>query len=811
MRLATRRGVPESSPGGERVPAWPPAGHGPAVQDRETTHATLSLTAAGGERRRTIGRLAALMFVASAVGTLASVPMPSAGTNRAGTLIVALAAVVIGVVVWFLPWHRLPELAAIPVVPVAFALIALDNAFSGASSYEFSIFFVAAFVWIGLSFPPLTSIWVSPLALIAYALPVVLRAGDAGSGLNMAAVVIPVCMLVGETISRVLRRLVRSEANERQYETAFRLERAAVGKLRALQGRLREAEERYRTLVEQLPAVIYVDEINDQSTPLYVSPQVEAMIGFSPEEWRENPGIWQRSLHPDDRERVIQEHLRTNRTRDAFTEEYRLLTRGGRVVWVRDEAALVHGPEGIPRFWQGVMIDITDRKRAEEQVAFLAYHDKLTGLPNLAMFEEHMNLALARARRHGLGVAVLYVDLDKFKLVNDTLGHAGGDEVLRGMVDRLHEATRDTDLVARLGGDEFLVLLADLEGPGPGGDALILSELVAGRIHQELQRPFRLGDTEFYMSASIGISVFPLDASDAKTLVKNADHAMYRSKKHGAGGYVVFANDMTDAGSSLSLAMKLRTAVHEKQWVLHYQPIVELVRGHVVGVEALLRWKDNDGHLVEPTAFVPLAEEMGLIAEVSDWVLEELVRQCEVWKSEGKKLNVAFNLSPRGLWHPDLHAKLLSLVECMDSTTGGVTIEITESALEADPDRAQEILAGLHDHGLTIALDDFGTGYSSLSRLRSLPIEVLKIDRSFIKDVENDQSARSVVRAMIQLAHSLGMIPLGEGVETLGQLDYLAERGCTLGQGFYFSRPVAAEEITAELLGRPIRRLNGDR
>jgi diguanylate cyclase (GGDEF)-like protein/PAS domain S-box-containing protein len=575
--------------------------------------------------------------------------------------------------------------------------------------------------------------------------------------------------------------------------------------------RRRGAEERYRTLIEQLPAVIYVDEIDDQSTTVYVSPHVEAMTGFSPEEWRESPAIWRRLLHPDDRERVIQEHLRTNRTHDAFTEEYRMHTRDGRVVWVRDEAALVYDPDGAPRFWQGVMLDVTDRKRAEEQAAFLAYHDKLTGLPNRAMFEEHMNLALARARRNGQGAAVLHVDLDQFTLVNDTLGHAAGDEVLRGMVARLHEATRDTDLVARLGGDEFVVLLADLDDPIPGGDALILSELVAGRIHHALQRPFVLGDIEFTMSASIGISVFPLDATDARTLVKNAGRAVERSKRHGAGGYVVFANDMAGSDGSLSLAMKLRTAVHEKQWMLHYQPIIELAGGHVVGVEALLRWKDADGNVVEPAAFVPLAEEMGLIAEVSDWVLGELVRQCGVWKTEGKKLNVSFNLSPRGLWHPGLHEKLLALVECMDSTSGGVTVDITESALEADPGRAQEILMGLHDHGLTIALDDFGTGYSSLSRLRSLPIEVLKIDRSFIKDVESDQSARSVVRTMIQLAHSLGMVPLGEGIETPGQLDYLRERGCTLGQGFYFSRPVAAEEITAGSLGRPIRGLNGDR
>ena len=209
--------------------------------------------------------------------------------------------------------------------------------------------------------------------------------------------------------------------------------------------------------------------------------------------------------------------------------------------------------------------------------------------------------------------------------------------------------------------------------------------------------------------------------------------------------------------------------------------------------------------IVEPTMFVPLLEELGLIGIVSDWVLEELGRQCRLWRTQDIELNVAFNLSPRGLWHPDLGAKLIDLTKAMGKDSGGITIEITESALEADPERAQVILRGLHEQGLTIALDDFGTGYSSLSRLRSLPIEVLKIDRSFIHDVEDDSGARSVVRALIQLAHSLGMVPLAEGIETQGQLEYLAERGCTLGQGFYFGRPLPAPEITIDLLEGPLR------
>jgi diguanylate cyclase (GGDEF)-like protein/PAS domain S-box-containing protein len=688
---------------------------------------------------------------------------------------------------------------------VAFVLIGLGNLFAGANTWEFGLFFVVAFVWIGVALPPLTSVWLSPLAAVAYAWPILYLPADRSQGLLTTVIVIPVCVLVGEVLSRVVERLWHTQLSEREYAAAYVMERAAVRNLRALEQRLRDAEGRYRTLVEQIPAVTYIDAVDNAATTLYISPQVESLLGYAPHEWQSDAGLWERLLHPDDRERVLSEHLRSNVRSKSYADEYRLLARNGRVVWIRDEAILVRDDAGGARFWQGVMIDVTDRKRAQEQVAFLAYHDKLTGLPNLAMFEEHLSIAMARAERQDMGVAVLYVDFDKFKLVNDTLGHGAGDQLLKDMVDRLREATRATDLVARLGGDEFLILLADLEGPPPAGHGLILAELVASRIHESLARPFQLGDTEFYISASIGISIFPLDARDAHSLVKHADQAMYRSKKTGAGGYVVFARDMATSGGALNLATQLRRAVVEKQWALFYQPVVDLVRGHVTGVEALLRWVHPDLGIVEPNLFVPLLEELGLIGIVGDWVLEELGRQCRLWRAQDIELNVAFNLSPRGLWHPDLGAKLIDLTKAMGKESGGITIEITESALEADPERAQVILRGLHEQGLTIALDDFGTGYSSLSRLRSLPIEVLKIDRSFIHDVEDDSGARSVVRALIQLAHSLGMVPLAEGIETQGQLEYLAERGCTLGQGFYFGRPLPAPDITIDLVEGPLR------
>ena len=457
------------------------------------------------DRRRAMGRLASMLFAASGVVTLATVALPAQGMSRIGVLIDASLCVCAGGIAWFLPWKRWRLWSLLGVPPAAFALIALGNVFTGADTWEFGLLFVVAFVWIGVALPPLASVWYSPLAAVAYAWPILILPGDHGEGLATTAVVIPVCVLVGESLARVVDRLWRSQLSQREYATAYVLERAAVKNLRALEHRLRDAEGRYRTLVEQIPAVTYIDAVDDAGTTLYISPQVESLLGYAPAEWQGDPGMWQRLLHPEDRERVLAEHLRTNLDGSSYGDEYRLLARNGRVVWIRDEATLVRDDAGQPRFWQGVMTDVTDRKRAQEQVAFLAYHDKLTGLPNLAMFEEHLGVALARAQRHGMGVAVLYVDFDKFKLVNDTLGHGAGDELLRNMVDRLHEATRATDLVARLGGDEFLILLADLEGPEPAGRGLVLAELVASRIHESLERPFQLGDTEFYISVSIGI------------------------------------------------------------------------------------------------------------------------------------------------------------------------------------------------------------------------------------------------------------------------------------------------------------------
>jgi diguanylate cyclase (GGDEF)-like protein len=414
------------------------------------------------------------------------------------------------------------------------------------------------------------------------------------------------------------------------------------------------------------------------------------------------------------------------------------------------------------------------------------------------MFERVLDLGLARARRSDQEVAVLYLDLDNFKLVNDSLGHAAGDELLREMGTRLSGAVRATDVVARQGGDEFLVLLADMEKDSrdEGMSGLSLAQSVASRIHDALKKPFALSGTEFYITASVGISLFPESAADARALLKQADAAMYRSKQGSPGGSMVYASGRADSLSKLSLTNRLRKATDSRDWVLHYQPIVDLHNEQMVAAEALLRWRQPSGRLVGPSEFIPLAEEMGLIETIGDWVLEEVCRQSQDWRREGLMIEVSFNLSPRQLWQGNLVNKIIGHLKWMRINPRNVLVEITESTAMIDPDRTMRILEELHSAGLRLAIDDFGTGYSSLSRLKQMPVDILKIDRSFVRDIPADGHAMSMVKAVIQLAHGLGMVPLAEGIETEEQWKFLAQSGCSLGQGFYFSKPVPASDIS---------------
>jgi len=565
----------------------------------------------------------------------------------------------------------------------------------------------------------------------------------------------------------------------------------------------RFTEEQYRSMVERGPAVTYIDGPDETASTMFISPQAEMLLGYTSEEWTSDPELWPRLLHPDDKARALAENERHNETGEPFRLEYRMFHKDGHVVWVHDEASIVRDDRGTPRFSHGVMMDISERKETEDRVAFLTYHDSLTGLPSRSMFEELLELSIARARRHDGAVAILCVDLDDFRLVNDSLGHHQGDALLKMVADRLREATRETDLVARRGGDQFLLLLSDLEREGAGEmDAAILrAEGAAQRVQEVLTAPFVVAGTELYVSVSMGISLFPQDADDAGALQRNAEAAMYESKKAGPSGYVVSSRGALDSGAKLQFVTRLRKAVESQRWTLHYQPIVELETGAMRGVEALIRWIEPDGTMVPPNEFIPLAEELGLIELIGDWVVRELVYQAKAWRELGMQLEIGFNLSPRQFWQPGLAQRILRQITEGGIDPSTVLVEITETSAMMDPDRAQQVLWDLHAGGLRIAIDDFGTGYSSLSRLREMPVNVLKIDRSFVSGVDQDPQAASIVSAFLELSRGLEMETLAEGIETEGELAFLREHGCKLGQGFLFARAVPPEEIIAFAFG----------
>ena len=564
---------------------------------------------------------------------------------------------------------------------------------------------------------------------------------------------------------------------------------------------LHHAQSTYGALVEQIPAIVYQDKTDESWSTVYVSPQITTLLGVLPEEWTgDESKLWSEMLHPDDRDRAIEEVDRGIESGEPYSVEYRMVARDGRVKWFQDTAVMLRDADGNPAYTHGVMLDITERREAEERLTYLAYHDSLTGMPNRAMFDELLELSLARARRADRGVAVLALDVDNFKLINDSLGHEVGDHLITQMAARLQEATRDTDLVARPGGDEFLMLLADLDQTSPVVDengATISAQAVAHRVLESFEAPFEVDGTELYVTASIGISVFPLDAADATSLMRNADSAVYLAKANGPGGYVLNHLENDGALSKLSLSTRLRKAVEQKDWALHYQPLINLFSGEMFGVEALIRWPDPSGGLVPPGDFIPLAEEMGLIEAIGAWVVEEICRQDARWRDEGLELEIGFNLSPRQLWQPDPVRRIADQIEDSGIDPQRITVEITESTAMNDPDRTLEVLHGFKDHGLKLAIDDFGTGYSSLSRLRYMPVDVLKIDRTFVRDVNADKQSASMVSAIIALANNLSMEPLAEGIETEEEWRFLAARGCSSGQGFLFSKPVPAEEISA--------------
>ena len=440
--------------------------------------------------------------------------------------------------------------------------------------------------------------------------------------------------------------------------------------------------------------------------------------------------------------------------------------------------------------------DVTERREAQAQVAFLAYHDALTGLPNRAMLEEELGRDLAQARRQGRELALLYLDLDDFKLVNDSLGHSAGDLVLAETAKRVSTLTRAGDLVCRQGGDEFLILLSSDQGE----DAEAMALETAERIRAALEQPYSVLGAEFLLGASIGGAIFPTHAVDAESLFKRADAAMYQAKRTGGGNIALYESERTDSRQRLSLTTELRRAVSEDQLRLHYQPIFGVGDGRLHSLEALVRWEHPEHGLVPPGTFIPMAEQTGLIDAIGDWVVEELCRQASAWAALGRQPGLAFNVSPRQLRRSDLAESIVSQIEGHGLSPSQFCVELTETSVVSDQHRQGSLFDELHAAGLVIAVDDFGAGHSSLARLRDLPVGVLKVDRSFLAPVPVDRRAASIVAAMLELGQALGMTTVVEGVEEGAQLDFLRAHGCPLAQGFLLGRPAPPEAIEVRAL-----------
>jgi diguanylate cyclase (GGDEF)-like protein/PAS domain S-box-containing protein len=453
--------------------------------------------------------------------------------------------------------------------------------------------------------------------------------------------------------------------------------------------------------------------------------------------------------------------------------------------------------QGVFTGYRGIGTDITDREAAEQRIEYLAYHDTLTGLPNRLLVQDRFEQAMAQAERKQSKVALVYLDLDNFKSINDTLGHAAGDEFLKEVARRLRACVRDSDTISRQGGDEFLLVLGELP------DTEVVSAIVI-KIMERLQEPMHLDTHELSSSASIGVAIGPDDGHDFETLRKKADLAMYRSKESGRNTYHFFDPTMdAEAGEHLFMRNGLRHALERQEFVLHYQPQIDLASGAVIGAEALIRWNHPELGLVAPARFIPVAEESGLIVPIGEWVLREACCQAVAWQQAGlPELAMAVNLSAVQFKRGDIEKSILHALESSGLDPSLLELELTESILIQNVENVLATVKRLKLLGVKISIDDFGTGYSSLSYLKRFDIDKLKIDQSFVRDLATDPDDAAIVRAIIQMARSLNLRTIAEGVETVEMLEQLRSFQCDEAQGYYFARPMPAADFASYLLGK---------
>jgi len=559
----------------------------------------------------------------------------------------------------------------------------------------------------------------------------------------------------------------------------------------AAEDALRESEVRYRLLFEQNAAGVCVTK--PDGTIIDCNTTFALMLGYRRAELvgRNMGELYERRIERDELAEMLDDVTMLNGV------EIELRRKDDSHVWVLQNLVLVGERESA--VIHATVVDISDRKRAEEQIEFHAYHDVLTHLPNRKLFTDRLTQALTRARRSSRSTGVMFIDLDHFKTINDTLGHTAGDELLLEMSQRLRQCVREDDTVARLGGDEFTIILNELRQPEDAAQ-------VAEKILEAVQVPIWIAGMPIEVTASIGIALFPVDGTDAESLLRNADSAMYRAKESGRNNYQLCTDEMKRrANERLSLETRLRKAIHDEQLILHYQPQISLLTGRIVGAEALVRWNDPERGLVVPSSFIPVAEETRLIRPLGEWVLRAACKQTKEWRDQGiDHMRVAVNLSVRQFQQHDLVEMVRRALAESDLAPEALELEITETTAMQNGEATVEILRALRAIGVGISMDDFGTGYSSLNYLKRFPINAVKIDRSFIRDLDTSAGDAAIVGAVIGIARSLGLRVVAEGVETEDQMAFLQRRDCDEAQGFFFGRPVAADTLTAELLERPM-------
>ncbi len=532
------------------------------------------------------------------------------------------------------------------------------------------------------------------------------------------------------------------------------------------------------------------------------SDEMYRLVGVTPGSFEPALASFLERLPEADREIVARTTEESVRRDKPYSCDLHVLLPDGTVRFVHEQAEVVRDEDGSAARLIGTTQDMTERKQAEDKIRFLAYYDGLSNLPNRLLFTERLGIALESARRQGQIVAVLFLDIDRFKRINDTLGHTLGDKLLQGVAERLKRCLRSSDTiargdrtaaddaVARLGGDEFIVSLDEIVR---GEDAA----KVAHRILDALQEPFRLDEHEVAITGSIGISVFPNDGTDVETLLKNADTAMYHAKDAGRNCYQFYSNAMNaSAVERLSLENNLRKALERGEFLLHYQPLVDVDAGRIMGAEALIRWRHATLGLVPPADFIPLAEETGLILPIGEWVLRNAATQCRAWRDTGLgDLIMSVNLSGSQFRQQQFVHTVDQALKAARLDPHQLEVEITESILIRSVEETIGALNHLKSMGLRISIDDFGTGYSSLNYLTRFPIDTLKIDQSFIREISRDQGKAAITAAIIAMARGLRLAVIAEGVETQEQLVFLRQRGCRLMQGFFFGRPVPAEQF----------------